>query len=350
MSIFAFPTTEIIFWGSGKKCRELVRPALGYNSGENNFDFLSQDEYLAFANNRARPIASYIHQFITKMEADDAYYYDTVDTSPILVRQNVYAIKWYLATLEHYYQYAAPAFERLCDQIVPTSFAMPTINSGLYDIIKDEIVRINNIYPFEGTVSSEAYAKSLNQSANSSTKDDDTSEESDSPKNRKLSKPGNPFPELNDRTKKEMEKIFTPPRRYLVTNAWEFCFATCKHLSLVGALKTYIRQCDYCKRFYIRTGTNSRFCTKQCQKWNAEPSHYSQKERDTLKLIRSMVEQQKAAHPQEAEQKLFKFEVANDERYKKLTKQKITHEEYEQWLDKQHQNLKIPNSKNKNKK
>ena len=207
MSIFSFPTTEIIFWGAGKKCRELVRPALGYDSGENNFDFLSQDEYLAFANNRARPIASYIHQLITKMEADDAYYYDTADTSHILVRQNVYAIKWYFASLEHYYQYAAPAFERLCDQIVPTSFAMPSIDSGPYDIIKDEIVRINNIYPFEGTVSSETYAKSLNKNTNTSTKDDDTSEESGFEENSKLSKPGNPYPELNDRTKKEMEKI-----------------------------------------------------------------------------------------------------------------------------------------------
>lgn len=341
MSIFSFPTTEIIFWGAGKKCRELVRPALGYDSGENNFDFLSQDEYLAFANNRARPIASYIHQLITKMEADDAYYYDTADTSHILVRQNVYAIKWYFASLEHYYQYAAPAFERLCDQIVPTSFAMPSIDSGPYDIIKDEIVRINNIYPFEGTVSSETYAKSLNKNTNSSTKDDDTSEESGFEENSKLSKPGNPYPELNDRTKKEMEKIFTPPRRYLVTNAWEFCFATCKHLSLVGALDTCIRQCDYCEHFYIRTGTNSKFCTKQCRKWNAEQSHYSQKERDILKLIRSMLREQEFSHPKKAAKDLFEFERDNIEHRDLLTNQKITHEEYEQWLNKQHQDLKI---------
>ncbi len=342
MSIFSFPMTEIIFWGSGSQCRELVRPALGYDSGENNFNFLSQDEYRTFADSRKRPIASYIHQLIKKMEADDAYYNDTSDSSPKLVRQNVQAIKWYFSTLEHFYQYAAPAFERLCDQIEPTSFAMPHIDSCPYDIINDKIIDVNDVYAFEHEESSETHVNSSKKRTKSSKKSDNSSEEIDSEENAKPSKPGNPFPELSDRTKKEKEKLFTPPRRYLVTNAWEACFATCKHLSLVGALGTCIRKCDYCEHFYIRSGTNSKFCTDQCRKWNAEQSCYSQKEKHLIKLIRDMLREQEHSHPKKAAKDLFEFECANNAHRDQLINHETTHELYEQWLEEQHQDLKMP--------
>ena len=54
-----------------------------------------------------------------------------------------------------------------------------------------------------------------------------------------------------------------------------------------------------------------------------------------------MLREQEFSHPKKAAKDLFEFERDNIEHRDLLINQKITHEEYEHWLNKQHQDLKI---------
>lgn len=289
MGIFCIPTTEIFFAGVEDQCCEHVRPAFGYDSGDDAYDFISQSEYYSIADSKKRPIASKMNFLIHAMESSEAYYKPTSESCPDIVRSDINAFKWFLSEFEKNPSNAADLFQELRDKL--TSIAYAVDSSPYYP--ESEFIYL--------------------------------------------------FPE--DMIDKQISKERYRPRsrRYIVYDAWQYCFATCEYLSFVGAFSTRLKKCCICGKYYVvpKSHRNSAYCSDECKIFGAKLKYnYNDAGAHEIKNVRSMLNRRMHTNPMLVKPLIEDFEGELAIYRDKLKEKEINDAQFLAWLKKRHASLK----------